>query len=68
MVMVVADPVLEARRRACRLDAPDELLANENVEGIVDRLQRDRSYFTANRLGYPISRDVWLACYRAEDR
>jgi hypothetical protein len=61
MVMVIADTILETRRRARRLYASDELLGDENVEGIVDRLQRDRADLTANHHGYPIGRDVWLA-------
>ena len=39
--MVVADPVLVARRRPGGLDAPQQALVGERGEGVVHRLARD---------------------------
>ena len=39
--MVVADPVLVARRRPGGLDAPEEALVGEDAERVVDGLARD---------------------------
>ena len=41
VVVVVADAVLVAGRRAGRLDAPEEAVVGEDGEGVVDRLARD---------------------------
>ncbi len=42
MVVVVADPVLVAGRRPCRLNPSDQVLAHENGECVVYGLARDR--------------------------
>jgi hypothetical protein len=41
MVVVVADPVLVARRRPGGLDAPKDALVGEGGKGVVDRLPGD---------------------------
>jgi hypothetical protein len=41
MVMVVADAIFEARRRASGLNASDEPFVREQIERVVDRLQGD---------------------------
>jgi len=51
MVMVVADSILVQRRRAGRLDAPDDALFGEYGEGVVHRLTRDGADFGAHILG-----------------
>ena len=66
--MVVADTILEARRRTCRLNAPDELLADKNVKRIVDRLQRDRADLRPHSFGDGVGRDVRVTCYCPQDR
>jgi hypothetical protein len=38
VVMVVASPVLVARRRPCGLDASDQTLVGQDGEGVVHRL------------------------------
>ena len=39
MMMVVADPILEARWRTGGLNAPDEALGDQDVQSVVHRLQ-----------------------------
>ena len=53
VVVVVPDPVLVARRRARRLDAPEKALLGEDREGVVDRLDRDRTDLAPDRLRPP---------------
>jgi hypothetical protein len=40
MVMIVADPVLEARRRSRGLDSPEEALIGQGTQRVVDGLTR----------------------------
>jgi len=50
MVMVVPHPVLEASRRADRLDAPEQACGNQGIQGVVDRLTRDCPDVPSDRL------------------
>ena len=67
MVMVVADPVFEASRRAGGLNATDEAAGDQHAERVVHRLERDRADLGPDGLGDPIGRDVWLSRHRPED-
>ena len=66
--MVVADAILEARRRSRRLNAADEPFRDQHRQAVVDRLQRDRSDLLPDRFGHRISRDVGIARDGAKDR
>lgn len=68
MVMVVADPILEARRGPGWLNAPDEALGDQEAESVVDRLERNRPDFGPNELGHAIGRDVGLPGHGSQDR
>jgi hypothetical protein len=68
MVMVVADPVLEARRRPGRLDAPDQALGDQQPKRVVHRLQRDGADFSSDGIGHGIGGDVRLSRYRPQHR
>jgi hypothetical protein len=58
MVMVVTDTIFEARRRARRLDAPDEPFGGQQIERVVDRLQRDRADLGPHGVSHVPSRGV----------
>ena len=60
MVVVVADPILEARRRSGGLNAPDQPLGDQQAERVVHRLQRDRADLGPDGLGHAVGRDVGL--------
>ena len=60
MVVVVADPILEASRRPGGLDAPDETLGDQDAEGVVHRLERDGADLGPDDLGHAVGRDVGL--------
>ena len=68
MVMIVADPILEAGRRSSRLNAPDEPLGDKETQGVVDRLQGDRADLRPDDVGYGVGRDVRLTGDRSQDR
>ena len=68
MVVVIADPILEARRRAGGLNAPEKTFGDEDPEGVVHRLQRDGTDLGADGLGHGVSRNVGLARHRPQDR
>ena len=61
MVMVVADSILEASRRPGGLDAPDESLGDQQAQGVVHRLERDRPDPGPDGLSHALGRDVRLA-------
>jgi hypothetical protein len=67
-MVVVADPILEARGRAGGLDAPDQPFGDENGEGIVDGLERDRPDLRSHDVGDGVSRDVRLSGNGSKDR
>ena len=67
MVMVVADPILEASRGSGGLNAPDQPLGDQDAEGVVHRLQRDGTDLGSYSLGHGIGRDVGLPRHRPQD-
>jgi hypothetical protein len=67
MVMVVADPVLEASRCPGRLNAPEEAFGDQDAERVVNRLERDGTNLDPDDLGNAVGRDVGLTCYRPQD-
>jgi hypothetical protein len=67
MVMVVADPILEASRGPGGLDAPDQASSHQNGQGVVHRLERDGADVGPNGPGYGVGRDVGFARYRPQD-
>ena len=67
MVMVVADAVFEASRRAGGLNAPDEAAGDQHAERVVHRLERDRADLDPDGLGHGVGRDVGLPRHRPED-
>jgi hypothetical protein len=58
VVVVVAHPILEPRRRPGGLDAPDEAFGGQNGEGVVHRLQRNGTDLGPNDSGDRIGGDV----------
>jgi hypothetical protein len=68
VVVVVADPILEACRRPGRLDAPNQTFGHEHTERVVHRLQRDRADLGADGLGHGVGRDVRLPPHCTQHR
>ena len=68
MMVVVADPILEAGRRAGGLDAADQAFGDQEAQRVVHRLERDGADLGPDDLGHAIGGDVGLAADRAEDR
>jgi hypothetical protein len=68
MVMVVADARFEAGRGTGRLNAPDDAFANQDAQGVVHRLKRDRANLRSHRVGYAIGGDMRLGGHRPEHR
>ena len=68
MVVVVADAILEARRRPGGLNAPDQALGDQQAQGVVHRLQRDGADLGPDDLGHGVGRDVRLTRDRPQDR
>ena len=66
MVVVVPDPSLEASRRAGWLNAPDDPFTDQDAEGVVHRLERDRTDLRSDGLGHAIRGDMRLTRYRAQ--
>jgi hypothetical protein len=67
MMMVVADPILEASRRSGGLNATDQAFGDQDAEGVVHRLQRDGTDLRPDGLGHGIGRDVWRIRDRPQD-
>ena len=67
MVVVVADPILEASRGSRGLYAPDQAFRNQYAERVVHRLERDRADLRPDGLGHRIGRDVGLTRDRPQD-
>jgi hypothetical protein len=68
VVVVVADPILEARWRASGLNAPDETFVDEEGERVVHRLERDGADLGPGHLGRTLGRDVRVRRDRSQDR
>ena len=60
MMVVVADPILEARCRPGGLNAPDETFGHQDTKGVVHRLERDGADLGPSDLGDAVGRDVRL--------
>ena len=61
MVVVVADPILEASRGSGGLDAPEQAFGDQDAEGVVHRLERDGADLGPDGLGHGVGRDVGVA-------
>ena len=58
MVVVVADAIFETSRRPGGLNAPDEAFGDQEAEGVVDRLERDRADLGPDDLSHAVGRNV----------
>jgi hypothetical protein len=67
MVVVVADPVFEQRRRPGRLNAPDDALGDQEGERVVHGLKGDGANLDPDDLGHTVGRDVRLPRHRPEN-
>ena len=67
MVVVVTDAVLVAGSRPGRLDAPEQALVDQNAEGVVDALTRDRTNLGSDGLGNVVCRTVRSIGHRPQD-
>jgi hypothetical protein len=66
MVVVVANAILESRRRPGGLDAAEKSSAHQHGKRVVHRLERDGANLTPDEVGYRIRRDVGMTRHRAE--
>ena len=66
--MVVADAGFEAGRGTGRLDAPDDAFANQDAQGVVHRLQRDRANLRPHGFGHAIRGDMRRGRHRPQHR
>jgi hypothetical protein len=67
MMVIVVHPILVTRRRARRLDAPDEPLVGQKAQGVMDGLTRHRPDIGPDQLLDLISCRVRLARHRPQD-
>jgi hypothetical protein len=67
VVVVVADPVLMARRRPGRLDAPDQALFDQDAEDVVHRLAGDDADLSPYDPGDGVRRDVRSTRHRRQN-
>jgi len=67
MVVVVADPILEASRCPGGLNAPDESFGDQKAKGVVHRLERDGTDLGPGDLGHAVGRNVGLTCDGPQD-
>lgn len=58
VVMVVADSIFVPSNRPRGLDATDQALLDEDIEGVIDRLPRDRADLGAHGFGNVFGRGV----------
>jgi hypothetical protein len=68
MMVIVVDAILEARRRPGGLNTPDETFADQDSQGVVHGLQRDRTDLASDDLGNGVRRDVRLPRDRPKHR
>lgn len=66
-MVVVADPILETSGGPGRLESSDESFGDEKAEGVVDRLERDRTDLGPHHVRDRIGRDVGTARDCPED-
>src|SRR5262245_46573767 len=67
MMVVVADAILEPRRRSGGLNAPDESFGDQDAECVVHRLKRDGPDLGPHDLSHQVGGDVRLSGDRTED-
>jgi hypothetical protein len=67
MVVVVADPILEASRCPGGLNAPEKAFGDQDAESVVHRLERDGTDLGPDSLGHGVGRDVGLTRYRPQN-
>jgi hypothetical protein len=67
MMVVVADPILEACGGSSGLNAADKAFGGQHAEGVVYRLKRDGSNLGPDGLGHGVGRDVGLTRDRPQD-
>jgi len=67
MVVVIADPTLEPRRRSCGLNAPNQAFADQDAERVVHRLQRNGADFGSHSVRDRVGGDVRLTRYGAQN-
>jgi hypothetical protein len=67
MVVVVADPAFEERRRSSRLNAPDDAFRDQDAERVIDRLQGDCTDAGPDDLGHAVGRDVGISGDRTQN-
>jgi tRNA 2-selenouridine synthase SelU len=67
MVMIVADAILETRRRSGRLNAPDQPFSDEQSQRVVHRLQRNRPDLASHDFRHAVGGDVGFASHCAQD-
>jgi hypothetical protein len=60
MVVVVANPGLEAGGRPGRLNAPDQAFGDQDGEAVIHRLEGDRPDFGPDGVGHGVGRGVGL--------
>lgn len=68
MVMVVADPILEARGRSRRLNAAEEAFGNQEGERVVHGLERYGADLGSDSFGHAVGCDVGLIRHDSPDR
>ncbi len=68
VMVIVTNPIFEARRRTCRLNPPNDPLVGEHVECIIDRLPRDHPYLGLDLSSHVICGGVRLSRHGTEDR
>jgi hypothetical protein len=67
VVVVVADPCLEARWRPGRLDTPDQANVNQDAQHVVHGLERNGAHLGPDGLSDGIGCHVGLARDRSQD-
>jgi hypothetical protein len=68
MMVVVADAILVAGRRAGRLNAPEQTLGDQDGKRVVHRLKRDGADFGPDHLGDAVGGGVRLRRDGPQDR
>ncbi len=66
MVVVVANAILESRRRPGGLDAAEKSSVHQHGKRVVHRLERDGANLTPDEVGNRVRRDVGMTRHRAE--
>ncbi len=67
VVMVVTHPILVARRRPGRLDAPEQTHVGQDADGVVHRAPRDGTDVGPDDLDHLFGREVRPARHRPQD-